>query len=48
MLKDFAATNPTVQTATRKVALDITPEEYYQSPADHAQRLYETFRNNNV
>ncbi|MBL8154050.1 MAG: hypothetical protein JNM70_07695 [Anaerolineae bacterium] len=40
VLKDFAATKPTVQPARRTVKLDITPEEYYQEPLRHAVRLY--------
>ncbi len=45
VLKAFAATRPTVQLATRRVALDVTPDEYYRSPADHAVRLYQSFLN---
>ncbi len=40
VLKDFAATQPLVQAASRQVHLDITPEEYYQDPVRHAVRLY--------
>src|SRR5262249_30813442 len=41
VIKDFAATNPTVlDTPTRKVELDITPDEFYKSPAQHTIRLY--------
>ena len=40
VFKDFAATNPTVQPASRTVTLDVTPEEYYQEPMRHAIRLY--------
>jgi endo-1,4-beta-mannosidase len=40
VIKAFAATNPTVQPATRTVTLDITPEEYYREPRRHAVRLY--------
>jgi hypothetical protein len=40
VLKDFAATKPTVQPARRTVTLDITPEEYYLEPLRHAVRLY--------
>jgi endo-1,4-beta-mannosidase len=43
VFKDFAATNPTVQPATRTVELDITPDEYYQDPGTHYQRLYEAY-----
>jgi len=41
--KRFAATNPTVQPAQRKVDLDISPEKYYQDPRYHAERLYKVF-----
>jgi endo-1,4-beta-mannosidase len=44
VLKDFAATNPTVlDVPTRKVELDVTPDEFYQSPAQHTVRLYKQF-----
>ena len=43
VIKQFVATGPTVQAPTRKVTLDVTPEEYYQNPAGHAQRLYQEF-----
>jgi hypothetical protein len=43
MLRDFANTRPTVQEATRGVTLDVTPEEYYRAPAEHAARLYERY-----
>lgn len=43
VIKKFAATRPTVQPAQRTVTLDITPDEYYQAPADHAQRLYKDY-----
>jgi endo-1,4-beta-mannosidase len=39
-LKDFAATQPVVKPAMRRVELDITLEEYYQEPVRHAVRLY--------
>lgn len=42
-LKDFAATNPTVQPARRALTLDITPDEYYHSPMEHALRLYRQY-----
>ena len=41
VIKDFAATSPTVQPATRQVALDVTPDEYYQAPDEHLKRLYQ-------
>jgi endo-1,4-beta-mannosidase len=40
VIKDFAATRPTVQPARRRVDLDITPDEYYDSPVHHVIRLY--------
>jgi endo-1,4-beta-mannosidase len=40
VLKDFAARKPTVQTSHRQPALEIAAEEYYQSPASYAGRLY--------
>ncbi len=43
VIKKFAETHPTIQPAQRKVTLDITPDEYYQSPAFHAQRLYKDY-----
>jgi endo-1,4-beta-mannosidase len=44
VLKDFAATNPVVlDKPSRPVELDITPEEFYQSSAQHTVRLYQKF-----
>lgn len=43
VIKKFAETKPTVQAPQRTVTLDITPEEYYQAPNMHAQRLYKEF-----
>lgn len=43
VIKKFVATGPTVQAPTRRVILDVTPEEYYQDPAGHARRLYQDF-----
>lgn len=45
VLKDFAGRCPSTQPARRAVALDLSPEDYYQSPAEHAVRLYERFCN---
>jgi hypothetical protein len=39
----FATTGPRVQPATRSVALDISPESYYEDPPAHAWRLYRAF-----
>ena len=43
VLRDFAATKPTVQPAVWTVELDITADEYYANPFHHAQRLYAKF-----
>ncbi len=43
VIRQFAATNPLVQEATRTVTLDITADEYYQNPSEHAQRLYQKY-----
>jgi endo-1,4-beta-mannosidase len=44
VLKDFAATNPIVlDKPSRPVELGVTPEEFYQSPAEHTVRLYQKF-----
>jgi endo-1,4-beta-mannosidase len=42
-IKAFAATHPEVIAPKRSVTLDIDPDEYYEDPAGHARRLYETF-----
>lgn len=43
VVRDFAQTHPTIQPAQRVVTLDITPEEYYRAPAEHAARLYDRY-----
>jgi len=43
VIKRFAGDNPIVQEPTWRVELDISPEEYYQSPLEHAKRLYRAF-----
>ncbi|HPR87542.1 MAG TPA: beta-galactosidase [bacterium] len=43
VIKRFAATRPAVQPARRRVALDLSPEEYYRDPRRHAIRLYRAF-----
>lgn len=43
VMKEFAATKPTVKTPAHKFELDITPEEYYKDPAQHAVRLYSKY-----
>jgi endo-1,4-beta-mannosidase len=42
-LYEFGGTNPEVQSPTRTVPLDITPDEYYDNPRHHAERLYHQF-----
>ena len=41
VIRDFAATEPTVQPARRTMTLDVTPDEFYRAPETHYQRLYE-------
>lgn len=43
-MQAFAATWPTVQPATRPLALDVSPDEYYRDPLGHAARLYRAFQ----
>jgi endo-1,4-beta-mannosidase len=44
VIRRFAATRPTVKKeGVRRVALDITPEEYYQDPTSHLIRLYQSY-----
>ncbi len=43
VIQRFAATRPLVQPPQRKVALDVSPEKYYQAPLAHAKRLYQGF-----
>lgn len=43
VIRRFATTTPTVKPATRKVHLDVTPEEYYTDPMGHAIRLYRQY-----
>jgi endo-1,4-beta-mannosidase len=38
IIKDFAATKPTVQPAKRMVSID--PDEFYSDPIEHTRRLY--------
>jgi hypothetical protein len=42
-MKDFAATKPTIQPATRRVELDMTADEYYADPGTHYPRLYRKY-----
>ncbi|MDX1994017.1 MAG: cellulase family glycosylhydrolase [bacterium] len=43
IIQRFAEAQPTVQPAQRTVKLDITPDEYYQSPLEHFYRLYQQY-----
>jgi endo-1,4-beta-mannosidase len=43
VIKDFAATRPTVRPPIKSANLDVTPDEYYTDPATHARRLYQDF-----
>jgi endo-1,4-beta-mannosidase len=40
VIRQFAATNPVVKDAVRKAELDVTPDEYYRSPAEHMRKIY--------
>src|SRR5262249_47031699 len=41
VLRDFAATNPTVQPARRRMVLDVSADEFYEAPEANYRRLYE-------
>lgn len=43
VIRRFAAANPTVQKAARRVSLGIEPDDYYLSPWDHLNRLYKAY-----
>ncbi len=43
VIKDFAATRPTVQPAKKTVELDISADEYYSNPGHHYHRLYQIY-----
>jgi endo-1,4-beta-mannosidase len=43
VIKDFANTAPMVQPASRTVSLDISPDEFYQNPTEHAIRFYQKY-----
>lgn len=43
-IKEFAATYPTVQPAKHLLELDLSPDEYYRAPAEHAIRLYQRYQ----
>lgn len=40
VIREFAATQPTVKSAVRSLTLDISPDEFYSAPAAHTERLY--------
>ena len=40
VIRRFAETRPLVSKPARTVDLDITPDEYYRDPEQHARRLY--------
>jgi hypothetical protein len=43
VIRQFAATHPTVIPATRPVTLDCSEQELYQDPSAHMKRLFATF-----
>jgi endo-1,4-beta-mannosidase len=43
VVRRFAETRPVVQPAQRRVALDVSPDEYYLDPLGHAMHLYEKY-----
>lgn len=43
VVKAFAATAPRVAPAARSVTLDVTSEEFYAAPAEHAVRLFHKY-----
>ena len=43
VIKRFAATNPMVKPAQRRLLPDISPQAYYREPLSQAKRLYKTF-----
>lgn len=45
VIKEFAATLPTVQPAKRTVTLDVTADEFYAAPSEHTVRLFQTYLN---
>ena len=42
-IKRFASTEPVARAPERTVELDISADEYYSAPADHARRLYASY-----
>ncbi len=43
VVRDFAARAPRARTVDWSGLLDVSPDEYYASPRDHAVRLYEAY-----
>jgi len=43
VVRRFAASQPVVEPARRKIALDVSLETYYRDPLGHARRLYEAY-----
>jgi endo-1,4-beta-mannosidase len=44
IIRKFAATQPIVNpNPPRRVELDVTPDEYYKTPAEHTVRLYQKY-----
>ncbi|MEX2250936.1 MAG: cellulase family glycosylhydrolase [Acidimicrobiia bacterium] len=41
VIRRFSQSRPAIQSAVKKVTLDVTVDEYYQDPWHHAQRLYQ-------
>ncbi len=44
VIKEFAASQPTVLPARLQLELDISPDEYYRAPAAHAVRFYQRYQ----
>lgn len=43
VVREFARSAPRVQPARKTVSLDITPEQYYQAPDEHLERLFSAY-----
>ncbi|MEX1126667.1 MAG: hypothetical protein WEE53_13490, partial [Acidimicrobiia bacterium] len=43
VIRRFSQSRPAIQSAVKKVTLDVTVDEYYQDPWHHAQRLYQSW-----
>ena len=48
VIRRFAQTQPTVQPATRTVELGMTPDAFYQDPAEHTRKLYAQYNPSGV